>query len=317
MRGRRRAVAAVALALLVASGAGEGAAAAPASASAAVQAGPAVVPETASGRPGDVVLVALTGWTPVASVTVVLCGNGAERGSEDCEQVGGQSVEVRNADVEYVELPITRPPMPCPCVIRANDLNSDVVAFSPFEVIGAATAPIVEREPSAAPPISVSASLQRPRGSFVDRVRRLLGGPVQQRLELVIRNTGPRALSGITVTGTVGRHAGRGEALEPPAPIDLAPGERREVVVLVDLEPPVHGTHVVSGAVFVAGRSAPFSVSTSSTPWGLVLVALLVLIAVATLIGLTVLRRQLAAEDDRDGLADGQDEEQMTAGNAW
>src|SRR5688500_18404180 len=123
MGGLRRAASCGLLALVMAGGV-----AVPAVA----QQGPAVVPEATSGRPGDVVLVALTGWRPVASVTVVLCGNGAERGSEDCDQVGGHSVEVRNADVEHVELRITLPPMPCPCVIRANDLNSDVVAFSPF-----------------------------------------------------------------------------------------------------------------------------------------------------------------------------------------
>ena len=110
MRGGRRAVATVVLlAVLTASGL---------VAPAAAQEGPAVVPEATSGRPGDVVLVALKGWRPVASVTVVLCGNGAERGSEDCDQVGGQSVEVRNADVEYLELHVTRPPI---CLLYTSD----------------------------------------------------------------------------------------------------------------------------------------------------------------------------------------------------
>ena len=108
---------------------------------------PTVTPGSAAGAPpGRDVLVHVDGWQPGSVVTVLLCGNGARRGSQDCDLVAGESVTVRGAAPEYVLLPVTLPPAPCPCVVRASDVPDVVVATAPFDVIGAPTAPTVGPE---------------------------------------------------------------------------------------------------------------------------------------------------------------------------
>lgn len=305
---------------------------------ASAEATPTVSADVAAARPGDVVLVSLGGWRRFTTLTVVLCGNGGIRGSEDCDLVAGQAVEVRDEVVDVTELTITQPPMPCPCVLRAYDLTSSIVVTSPFEVIGAPVAPTVGRDPAAVIPLQVRASLTRVRGSFVDRLRRTLGGPVDHTLALVVRNTTGAALSDVVVTASVGRSAGRGSPLETAAPFDLAAGEERRLEVPVHLESLVRGTYVVSGSAVAGGVPTRFSTSTSSTPWGLVVLGVLALADLGVLLGVRRAKRQeqephddLADDDDDPSDGDGgepddawwtssvslEDDRQMTGANAW
>ena len=221
--------------------------------------------------------------------------------------MSGESVAIHAAGArEEVLLPIAVPPAPCPCVVRASDVSGLIVATAPFEVIGVATAPTVGPESVTTPiPVSVSAELRQARGSLVDRIRRVLGGPSHRRLVLDVHNESPDPLTGVVVTAALGRHAAGGAPLDAPAPFDLAVGATRTISLPVTLEAPVHGDYVVSGRAFAGGLSAPFAVSASATPWGLVVLAVLVLVAL--LVAATVAVRRRRQDRDRarsEGLDD-------------
>jgi hypothetical protein len=295
--------------------------------------GPTVVPARTAAAPGARVLVDVVGWEPGSSATVVLCGNEARRGSQDCDLRHGQSVELYTADSKKVLLTVSLPPAPCPCVLRAYDVHSNVVITTPFEVIGAPTAPVVDGDAAVPRFIEVSARLREVRGSFTDRLRKILGGPVGRRLVLDVRNTSGGPLSGVTVSAALGRSAGHGEALEAPAPFDLAAGEHREVAVDVRIGAPSHGRYVVSGTTFAGGSAVPFSTGTSTTPVGLYILVLIVLVDLSVLIAIAVLRARDRLEDepwepddgpsDRDPQDDREprgsvpDDRQMAGANSW
>lgn len=306
---------------------------APLAASAAPAGGPTVVPASLAATPGARVLVDVVGWQPGTSVTVVVCGNEARRGSQDCDLRHGQSVELYTADSKKVLLTVSLPPAPCPCVLRAYDVHSNVVITTPFEVLGAPTAPVVDGAAAVPRFIGVSARLREARGSFTDRLRKVLGGPVERRLVLDVRNTSGGPLTGVTVTAALGRSAGHGEALDEPAPFDLAAGEHREIAIDVRIGAPSHGRYIVSGSAFAAGSAVPFSTSTSSAPVGLYVLVLIVLVDLAALVAIAVLRARdrldeepwepdegpsdRGPQDDLEQHGSTPDDRQMAGANSW
>jgi hypothetical protein len=259
--------------------------------------GPTVIPAAPAASPGQRVLVDVVGWEQGTSVTVVVCGNEARRGSQDCDLRHGQSVELYSTDSKKVLLTVSLPPAPCPCVLRAYDVHSNVVITVPFEVRGAPTAPVVDGSAAAPRFLAVTARLHEVGASFPDRLRKVLGGPVERRLVVEVRNTSGGPLAGVTLSAALGRSAGHGGALEAPVPFDLAAGERREVTVDLRIGAPSHGRYVVSGTAFAGGTAVPFSASTRSTPLGLYVLFLIVVVDLAVLAALA--RRPSDGEGER------------------
>ena len=92
-------------------------------------------------------------------------------------------------------------------------MSGVVIATAPFEVIGAPTAPTVGPESVPVPiPVSVTASLHEPRGSFLDRLRRVLGGPFAPATGArgPQRDAGPADRSALWSLPALGRHANGG-----------------------------------------------------------------------------------------------------------
>jgi hypothetical protein len=262
---------------------------------------PSVVPDKPSAAPGASLLVRVVDWPAGSVVTVVVCGNDARRGSQDCDLTSGQSVHTRGPAPEYVLLPVALPPAPCPCVVRASDVTSLAVATAPFEVVGAPSAPTVGPEPVVtAVPLTVTAEVHQERGSFLARLRRVLGGPSHRRLVLQLHNTSSAPLPGIVVTAALGRHTTGGAPLAAPAAIDLAPGERRAITLPVKLEAPVHGRYILAGQAFTNGQAVPFSATVRYLPWGLLVLAVLVGLAVVGVAVLAVRRRERARRPSGD-----------------
>jgi hypothetical protein len=71
----------------------------------------------------------------VPLVFVSICGDGAHRGSQDCDQVSSISVELSRSG-EGSGLMIVQPPIACPCVIRATTPDNAIVATAPIYVRG-------------------------------------------------------------------------------------------------------------------------------------------------------------------------------------
>ena len=240
----------------------------------------AVTPSTVN--IGDTVRVDLTGW-PEGVVTAAVCGNNARRGSTDCEQTGAGSIGVRESGSEVLTVAVLAPPVGCPCVIRANSTNGDVVRTAPIDILGVPGG--VDIAPAGGAPgadsLDVTAHVENadvgwPRSWFP-----AFAGPAQRELVLTMSNRSDSDLSGLRVVGEVGR-----SKTDEAEPISKAVGTiparaTRVVRVPVTLSAPVWGDYVVSGSIYGLAAPVTFKVTTSAEPWALELLLPLLLFAIA------------------------------------
>lgn len=238
------------------------------------------VTPTAAGI-GDTLQVGLSGW-PVGVVTAAVCGNGAKRGSSDCDQIGAASIGVRAAGSETLTVTVQAPPVGCPCVVRAATITGDLVRVVPVDIRGVPTgvdlAP-VGQVPSASA-LAVSASIRSAQVPWPRSWYPEFAGPTERVLVIRLRNTGDVTLTGLRVVGSVGRRRSEGEPINGKIP-PLAPRAATRVTVPFTLAAPVWGEYRVSGSIYGLDAPVDFSATTSTDPWALQLALPLLLIVVA------------------------------------
>lgn len=222
---------------------------------------------------GSRLTVRLTGWAP-GSVLVRLCGNDAARGSVDC--ANGVTTYLAGAAPAAVTLAVGPPPVACPCVVQVTDLTTASRATQPFQPTGLPqlpTAPAVFAARPGAPEV-VAARLTGP-AEWRDRWSAWFGGPAHRTLELTLRNPGTVPLATGPVAVTVGRGDPPTTLVATPDVGTLAPGEERTFRIRVTLGAPTYGTYHVQGELPDGTRV--FLVGTETVPWGLVVIAALLL----------------------------------------
>lgn len=260
--------------------------------------GPRVQVEPAAARPGEVVLVQLTGWKSVAA-TVTVCGNLARRGSADCDVRAGQGVPLAvTGGVASARLVVTEPPAPCPCVVRAASGSHDEVATAPLEVIGVPVAPVVEpADPG--PLLSVTIEPRRAPEGVLDTVRAALGGPVAYEVEVSVRNRTAAPLAAIRVGG---RARTRFSDTAGTFTVDagpLGPGETWRHRARVEMPALALGTLHWEAVASGAGEPIRAERATRNVPVALLAVAALLVGDVAAIGGrLAAKRARARAEPD-------------------
>jgi hypothetical protein len=81
------------------------------------------------------VRIELNGWT-VPIVLVSVCGDAAHRGSQDCNQVGSVGVVISPQTAAGSGVIRVRPPIGCPCLVRATTPDNSIVRTAPLRVVG-------------------------------------------------------------------------------------------------------------------------------------------------------------------------------------
>jgi len=234
---------------------------------------------------GDVILVTPSGW-PDGPVTMSVCGNDGRRGSADCDLLGSQAVRVNAGTAQTFELRITRPPVPCPCVVRVSSTADQIVRSIPVVVAGVATAPTVGDASTTPKVLQVSARLDEARG-FGANVASAFAGPSKRRVLVTVRNAGTAAVDAVTVSAVVGRDSSSGTPVGSRVIAQLPPGARETVDFSVTIGAPAFGDYVVFGDVSTPSTTSEYSVSTSSDPW-----ALWLLVPICLFVAARVLRRR-------------------------
>ncbi len=95
-----------------------------------------------------------------------------------------------------------------------------------------------------------------------------LGGPVERRLVLSVRNVGSAPVTGVSISGAIGRSGAGGAALAVPPLGTLAPGEERIVRVAVPMPVLGAGHYVVFGRVDSMAGAATFGTADRGPPRG-------------------------------------------------
>jgi len=241
------------------------------------QASPALSVSPMGMRQGDPITVRLSAFQP-GTLTVAVCGNGARNGSTDCDLTGAQGVSVGASALAHVSLKAT-PPIGCPCVVRAWGASGTVPVTMPIEVsdLTVPPAPTGEIVPTTvvgrAEDVVVEARL-----TDAGHAGPGFGLAEDRSLVLTLRNTGTSTIDGLSSTLAVGRDADSGRPITAPPFTPLAAGEERTYAIPVVLDAPVAGTYTVFGRIHGLDRPVPFAVSKSTHPWGLYLLAVVVVV---------------------------------------
>jgi hypothetical protein len=259
---------------------------------------PTVSLSRASVRSGESVVVRLDGWHSHA-VTVSVCGNLARRGSVDCDLFASQGVPIApNVPESLTDFVVTAPPTTCPCVVRASDATQSEIAFTPIDVVGVPTGPVVG--PPESSPLRVSVRARRAHAGLGGRIRSSLGGQTAYDVTVVIRNPSAEPLTGVRLYGWAGRSGtDQSRTLDFPAVDDLGPGQTWSHTVRVHAPSPHIGRFYWEVSVTGVGPPVHAEAVTRDVPFLLVVLILVIVGDLAAMIG-----RRLRHRRSHDGEAD-------------
>ncbi len=266
----------------------------------AVEQAPTITLDRAALKPGERVLVTLTGWRSQV-VTVAVCGNLAKRGSPDCNMAASQAFGIaRGAGTALAQLTVPGPPTSCPCVIRASSSAQAEVALAPIDLIGVPVGPLVD--PTAESPVVISLETRRVRGGLIKAFRSALGGPTVYDVTISIRNRSSELLPSVALWGSVGRS--RTDELVSfllPSSGELAPGATWTGTERVRLPAPVLGTYVWRAGAAGGGSIGQVEKVSSLFPKALPLLVMMLLVDLAAMAWRMCARRKVRGVAPVDG----------------
>jgi hypothetical protein len=222
---------------------------------------------------GDELLVTGQGWPKGATLIVELCGQGGIHGSVDCDVTNQRTAGVGPSGTFSTALTTGRPPSPCPCVVKATDQTSHIAATAAISVAGIATVPITEDDPDAVRRIEVSEIQVTGDRSWTE----LFGAPSPRVLDLTLVNTGAVAVQRPALTVAWGKGSAPTGFVKVPDLEPMEPGASQEVSI--DLPRGALSFGQFRAVVEIQGLAEPVVAQTTSStyPWGLVALAVLVL----------------------------------------
>lgn len=270
---------------------------------------PTVSVDRSSIRPGESVVVTLTGWRSEV-VTLSVCGNQAARGSVDCNMVASEGIR-RNRDGSTTQrdFVVLAPAMTCPCVLRASTATNDEIAIAPIDLIGHPTGPILL--PKVNDGVQVSVRAARAQRGFLAALRGSLGGPTAYDVTITVRNASTLQLDHVVVSG-VARRSGRGDVtkLELPLPGPLGPGRTWTHTVRSTVPAPVLGSFSWEVAASGGGPTATATTDVRNRPIALIALVLVLLADLAAIVWRRLAKRRAQQDEDElddDPLDDGTD----------
>ncbi|MFJ9247871.1 hypothetical protein [Streptomyces sp. NPDC101776] len=247
--------------------------------SAAAAGGPAVNLSKSQAGAGGSITVSGSGWRADALLTVLICGQatparGVIGGTNSCANADGRAVTTDAKGVFSKKLPVSEPPVPCPCVVHvATVTGASASADAVFQVAGHAIEPL-PAEPSTGR-LSV---LSDPRLDGSSGLLTWFGAPPSRTLVFTVGNAGSSAVKNpLFQVGTAhGVFAPQWDDQQFNGTI--APGGKAEIRLPVELSAGAHGDYVVS--MKYGGRvlaEQPWGVG---RPWGVTLFWILLCVVV-------------------------------------
>lgn len=226
-------------------------------------------------REGDTVAVVGADWQPESLVTVLLCGQNAIGGTKACANSDGRTATADAQGEFRVELPVVEPPRACPCVVRAVTVTGEhAEAQAEFKVAGHPVRALPEDRTGGERLAVLDARIEGSSG-----VLNWFGAAPKRELVLTVANQGTdQARNPVFEVGTA-------QGVFAPEWADqrwrgtLAPGDRKQVRLDVELDAGAYGDYRVSaryGQTVLAEQ--PWEVG---RPWGLTLFVLLLVVVAA------------------------------------
>ena len=249
----------------------------------------------------DRVIVTIDGFE-ARVVTISVCGNEGRRGSADCNMVASKGLRLDgDGTATTAQFGIAAPPVSCPCIVRVASRNSDEVSVVPINLSGHPMGEVEDAGPGASieDSLAVTFDVEDVTSGFGESLRHELGGPGQYEVTVTVKNRATVTLTGITVTGDVGRRADEVASsfdfarLEP-----LGAGETWEQTIVVDVPAPTFGELHWHGFVTRDGDTLTATETITHRPWLLIGVVLFLVLDVALLVGRWLVHRHARKDDD-------------------
>ncbi|WP_427922031.1 hypothetical protein [Streptomyces sp. cg40] len=241
--------------------------------------GPKVTLSKPQAGTGGSITVSGSGWRTHALLMVLICGQatparGVIGGTNSCANADGRAVTTDAKGVFSKKLPVSEPPVPCPCVVHvATVTGASASADAVFQVAGHAVEPL-PAEPSTGR-LSV---LSDTRLDGSSGLLTWFGAPASRTLVFTVGNAGSSPVKNPVF------QVGTSHGVFAPQWDDqqfsgtIAPGGRAEIKLPVELSAGAHGDYSVS--LKYGGRvlaEEPWGVG---RPWGVTLFWILLCVVV-------------------------------------
>lgn len=238
--------------------------------------------------PGQTVALSGGGWPPHLILQASICGGAALLGHEDCDL--SRSITFGPADdgVVQTSMSVGVPPTPCPCVVlvTSTDPTMNLQMTVPIDILGAPIAPPTPAPPPYQPLVRVIDAHVVSVSSWMS----WFGAAAAEKLVVTVRNIGQGPLRPLLAAqwldGTTPT------VIDTPASTTIPVGRTVTLVAPFSLATFTWGHERVVGQVQGTTFDVGFTSGTSTYPWGLVVLAVLVFFAIVALIVRTIVRRR-------------------------
>ncbi|MFJ8936965.1 neocarzinostatin apoprotein domain-containing protein [Streptomyces sp. NPDC102365] len=228
---------------------------------------------------GGSVTVSGSGWRANALLMMLVCGQsstdrGVIGGTNSCANADGRAVTTDAKGRFSKKLPVTEPPVPCPCVVHvATVTGAEAQADAPFLVAGHEVEPLPKEDSAGRLSVLTDTRLDGSSGLLT-----WFGAPPARTLVFTVGNVGTTAVKNpVFQVGTShGVFAPQWEEHQWRGTI--GPGKKARITLPVELTAGAHGDYTVSlkfGGKVLAEQ--PWGVG---RPWGVTLFWLLVCVVV-------------------------------------
>ncbi|MDJ1137394.1 hypothetical protein NMN56_036680 [Streptomyces iconiensis] len=190
---------------------------------------------------GGSVTVRGKGWRSDTLLTLLVCGQNAIGGTNACANAEGRAVTTGKDGTFTKKIPVTEPPKPCPCVVRATTVTgAHASADAKFQVAGHPVKPLPKERTGGR--LSVLAARLEGDSGLLN----WFGAPEQRQLVLTVGNLGAdRAKDPVFEIGTAhGVLAPEWERQQWRGTVD--PGKKAQVKLPVELSSGAHGDYTVA-----------------------------------------------------------------------
>lgn len=266
------------------------------------QTGVSASTDRGSAAAGEEITVSGTGWPGTTRVQASVCGNEALALSADCHLPSSRTIMTGEDGSFRLTLVVAVPPSPCPCVVFVSGERTASTVRFPFDVLDAPSAPTtVAPDTTPARAFEVLDSALVGSGPWTA----WFGGAASRDLRLTVRNVGTEAAAPVPSV-TWGSGSDPTHVVAVPALEAIEPGDTVTYRIPVRVDALSFGTINVAGSL--AGPSGPvaFATSSSTYPWGLLLLG-----AVALQMVLLSIRNRVRDRLHRPPIDDGVEPEDV------
>jgi hypothetical protein len=248
---------------------------------------PSAAVSPAQTAPGQRVLVSGNGWPASSQIAVEVCGEEGRYGSSDCDLQSSTVVGSDPSGAFGTQITVQIPPKPCPCVVHVSSLSHGKSLVVPIEIVGAPMVALAPETPSTPiQPITIE-RMELTGGSWPA----WLAWPAQRTLVLTLRNTSGDSIDELQVLVATGRESNPDDPQPAPRQKPLGPGEVRTIRVPVAFGAPSIGTYGVRIRVVADGVTTTRRLTTSTYPWGIFAIAVVLFALVVFFLVKRVRRR--------------------------